>query len=549
MGLFGNKQKEKALQEKKLELERQERSFHEKQKLLTQRENALIEFSNELATQRKELFLDLDQVRQRNLAEIHNARKNLAEDIERMVSQRMLEAASRATKKPYLNGTLIFRDFYEAFQGNLPGHAKLWSALSERMTIEYPLSAHARIQSSSGATYSVSLTSCTCPDFQNRHQPCKHMYRLALELGLLLHYNEPKLAEVRSLLKSVRDEQDLLAQSKEQLRLSQLAFEHSRSEFEAFKGERFQTAPHLAALWAEHEDLKLKRTEDKIRYKAHSAPKAADQIKAIRAEHRTVVEENRLLRHQLDFLRANLPWLEDYMELTVDEVQAAAAAIENESEYASEYESLHRWLSQEEYLRLSDAQRYQLALNRYTARSRSNWEAGIDYERYIGYLFEKEGLHVNYSGATTGKEDMGRDLIVRRGKQIKIVQCKRYSREKQIHENTVFQLYGSCVQYQLEHPGAKVTGAIYTTTLLSDVARACAQAMGIEVHEGFPLQNYPLVKCNIGADGVKRFHLPFSQMYDRLHISPAKGDFYAATVQEAMDAGFVKAKRWTGNNP
>lgn len=33
--------------------------------------------------------------------------------------------------------------------------------------------------------YSVSLAECTCPDFQQRKLPCKHMYKLALELGIV----------------------------------------------------------------------------------------------------------------------------------------------------------------------------------------------------------------------------------------------------------------------------------------------------------------------------------------------------------------------------
>lgn len=32
--------------------------------------------------------------------------------------------------------------------------------------------------------YAVSLNSCTCVDFRKRHKPCKHIYRLAFELGL-----------------------------------------------------------------------------------------------------------------------------------------------------------------------------------------------------------------------------------------------------------------------------------------------------------------------------------------------------------------------------
>lgn len=33
-------------------------------------------------------------------------------------------------------------------------------------------------------SYSVSLNQCTCEDFQERKLPCKHIYRLAFELGL-----------------------------------------------------------------------------------------------------------------------------------------------------------------------------------------------------------------------------------------------------------------------------------------------------------------------------------------------------------------------------
>ena len=375
------------------------------------------------------------------------------------------------------------------------------------------------------------------------------MYRLALELGLLLQTSPECAAETRTLLKSIRIEQEQLDTTRATLKADELRVKNLQTDLVRMENEKFQTAPHLATLWAEYVDLKDRKREDRLRFGSHPAPKAADQVREMRAEKRMLTEENRILRHQLDFLRSYFPWLDDYMELTVEEVQDIAAAIASEAEFSSEYESLHRWLSQEEYLQLSDVQRYQLALDRYVSRSRSNRDAGIDYERYIGYLFESDGLHVNYIGATAGKEDMGRDLIVRQGKQVKIVQCKRYSKEKCVHENTVFQLYGSCIQYQLDHPTTKVTGAIYTTTILSELARACAQALGIEVYEDFPLRPYPLIKCNIGNDGVKRFHLPLSRMYDRLHISPSKGDFYAATVQDAIDAGFIKAKQWFGTTP
>ena len=33
--------------------------------------------------------------------------------------------------------------------------------------------------------YQVTLDSCTCVDFSRTRRPCKHIYRLAMELGLL----------------------------------------------------------------------------------------------------------------------------------------------------------------------------------------------------------------------------------------------------------------------------------------------------------------------------------------------------------------------------
>ena len=38
-------------------------------------------------------------------------------------------------------------------------------------------------QGSSGDQYAVSLADCDCADFARRQLPCKHIYRLALELG------------------------------------------------------------------------------------------------------------------------------------------------------------------------------------------------------------------------------------------------------------------------------------------------------------------------------------------------------------------------------
>lgn len=40
--------------------------------------------------------------------------------------------------------------------------------------------------------YSVTLVHCSCPDFSNRHRPCKHIYSLASDLGLLQYPKQLK---------------------------------------------------------------------------------------------------------------------------------------------------------------------------------------------------------------------------------------------------------------------------------------------------------------------------------------------------------------------
>ena len=44
----------------------------------------------------------------------------------------------------------------------------------------------AEIYGSDGMAYTVSLSDCECVDYERRGLPCKHMIRLALELGLPL---------------------------------------------------------------------------------------------------------------------------------------------------------------------------------------------------------------------------------------------------------------------------------------------------------------------------------------------------------------------------
>lgn len=58
-------------------------------------------------------------------------------------------------------------------------------SLSASKIVLDQLNSCASIVGSSDEPYTVTLDSCNCFDFASRQLPCKHIYRLALELGYL----------------------------------------------------------------------------------------------------------------------------------------------------------------------------------------------------------------------------------------------------------------------------------------------------------------------------------------------------------------------------
>lgn len=205
-------------------------------------------------------------------------------------------------------------------------------------------------------------------------------------------------------------------------------------------------------------------------------------------------------------------------------------------------------LARSEYLKLTPSERNQLALDRYWKRRHSNKHVGKMYERYIGYIYECQGYAVSYYGIDKELDDLGRDLVCVKDKKAVIVQCKNWSKHKTVRENRVFQHFGTVFEYKQRHPDMNVTAAFYTTTAISDVAKEFAKTLGMEIFDNYKFdKSYPCIKCNIGRDGSKIYHLPFDQQYDKVNIEPAKGEFFAKTVKEAENAGFRRAYRWQGN--
>ena len=301
------------------------------------------------------------------------------------------------------------------------------------------------------------------------------------------------------------------------------------------------TTPFLAKQFSDFMYVNDLLDADYLETKSRPAFTAAEKVREIAKQKRVLQEQCKLQEYQLNLYETAFPWLAEFKEISSEDLQQLASV---DTAPDSEYSSLKKWLSPQEYQSLPSAERLQLALERYTKRQKTNWQIGIEYERYIGYCYERKGYKVRYFGATEGLEDMGRDLIVTQGKKLFVIQCKRWSTEKTIHEKHIFQLYGTTILQMLENPDKRVSGLFITTTTLSELAKSCADYLHMTVVENYPLREYPLIKCNISKNGEKIYHLPFDQQYDRVMVEPDDGDCYASTVQEAESKGFRHAWRW-----
>jgi len=146
-----------------------------------------------------------------------------------------------------------------------------------------------------------------------------------------------------------------------------------------------------------------------------------------------------------------------------------------------------------------------------------------------------------------GFEDLGRDILAEKHGTIEVIQCKRWAQHKVIHEKHIFQLFGTMVAARIENPGKQAVVTFTTTTKLSERAREFARVLDIRVEEGFPLADYPRIKCNIARRTEERiYHLPFDQQYDMTVVEPARDERYVATAIEAEELGFRRAWRWHG---
>jgi len=316
-------------------------------------------------------------------------------------------------------------------------------------------------------------------------------------------------------------------------------------------GEKSRGFPWLAEAYGDYFHLQTLKEAKAMERKGHPAPRSAERVRDIARERRNVEKKLRIAQAIIKYYQELFPFLEDLLGDIDDELLKSVLARQVEEAIRDVadvgVDPVRVYLSEEEYASLSTAEKNQLALERYWERGKSKWEIGRNYERYVGYLYEREGYAVSYQGILEGFDDLGRDLICKKGQQTLVVQCKCWRQQYQIHEKHVNQLYGTTIKYHIEHPGEQAFAVLFTSTTLSDRAREFAAHLGVTVSQEVPLAQYPWVKCNVSRrTGELIYHLPFDQMYDRTLIEDERNERYAWTATEAEELGFRRAWRWKG---
>ena len=303
-------------------------------------------------------------------------------------------------------------------------------------------------------------------------------------------------------------------------------------------------------------DIELKVFDEGIRSlinRGRPALKAADEVRIIREKSREYRIKYREMLYKYEFLLKSFPELEKYVD--DDEALKNISKCISYSEFEENTDRTSAFLSKEEWLNMSIDDRNQLALNRYKEREKSNWVIGIEYEMYIDHLLRSCGFSTLHYGIKEGLNDLGRDVIAKKKGKYYVIQCKNWSHKKEIHENVICQLFGTTLEYKIERSekmpdldwDKRVFPVLYTTTKLSNTAMKFAEKLGVQViikEKG----EYPMIKCNIGKNGEKIYHLPYDQQYYKVIIEEDKGEFYAWTVKEAVDAGFRRAYKYNAIN-
>jgi hypothetical protein len=356
--------------------------------------------------------------------------------------------------------------------------------------------------------------------------------------GLLRAQGDAKRAEEEFKEKSLeaqrkyKESEDAL----DKIEIAQKQLEHKESIFNASlsKGRLW-----LAEMISEADVASDAALSKHLLSKKVPAPTAAENVNNISKEKRSWIIKAKDYEYQIKQLEEFFPKLKDYKEAIQNEL--ISHLDEND-----ETDPILKFLSVEEWNILPVEQREDLAIERYlNGASRSAWDAGLKYERYLGSLYEKDGWFVEYIGALNGLEDYGRDLICSKNNVVRVIQAKRWKENSPLYMKHVVQIFGTTLLLQQERSLLETpTPMLVSTSAFAEDSKKAAQALNVKLVV-MPLdKNYACIKVHKSRNGEAIYHLPFDQQYDRVQMDISQGDAFVKTVKEALNMGARRAQKY-----
>lgn len=373
-----------------------------------------------------------------------------------------------------------------------------------------------------------------------------------------------RIKELKQLFSDIKDSEKRLSSCKSEVDIYTQtvdkkieSFKREKEELEQIKQDISNSRPWLAKYISDYYVYKNLRLVEYLQYKRRPIrhETAAEIKKMINSETRDLAKKWKEAEYKVTYYENLFPLLKEYLD--IEESDAEDILSGNKDSYLNNDEVL-RYVSLYDYNKMTPCERNQLALDRYLSRDHSKVHVGKMYERYIGYEYERMGFDVEYKGIIDGFDDLGRDIIAKKGDKVIIIQCKCWSKNKEIKEAHINQLFGTKTKYYIDvmrdrkglglfaNLELNISALMITSTVLSKTAKDFATVLGVKYIENkFLSKDYPMIKCNIN-NGEKIYHLPFDQMYDRVKLTKS-GECYVRNVADAEKMGFRRARKWNPN--
>lgn len=151
------------------------------------------------------------------------------------------------------------------------------------------------------------------------------------------------------------------------------------------------------------------------------------------------------------------------------------------------------------------------------------------YRIYIGYLYERMGWDVDYSG--------GKNLISRKENRVIVTLSETVST---VDLSSMYTLLGLSMEYKRDNPSSTVSAMCITSSAVISRVMLLAQKFNIAVREHFYFRNFPCVRCKADVMNQRVYYVPDDDEYLSVKMIPEEGDRYCWSADEAESLRFYR---------